>query len=172
MGLVAHKGDSKYQLTPAGREFYKARCKEMAQVMKLDESRESGCAAGRSPVFLDYVLRKLGDVRYASIEPFIREYVEGVVVRPLLMSGMLTVRKDAPPSARRVYLILVDKGMSAEETCITLFHELIHIMLLIAGVDESAHDENEIDRWAKRLAGTFPTVTQLFERVFPGVSFQ
>ena len=123
------------------------------------------------PRFLaDRTLAKLEDMDLARVGPFLRAYVESIVVRPLLVSGMCAEAKIPPKDAPdRRYLILVDAELSLPERLRTLFHELIHIQLFVAGVAARYHDESQIEACAIRLADRYPEAIGIFCEVFPSI---
>lgn len=105
----------------------------------------------------DRVLLKSRETTAERVEAFRRAYIEGVVIRPLLVQGQLCQRKvtgNGEPPHR--YLVLISDDLSIFERLVTFFHELLHVQLLIAGVPPEAHVEDLIDETARFMANRFP----------------
>ena len=116
----------------------------------------------------DRASRQLAELETRRIAPFVAHYVDDVSVRPLLLSGMLCERKEANPDCpERRFLILVDEDQSPTEIARTLFHELIHVFLLVVGIPREHHDEVKIERCATALAGRHPEISAIVKKVFP-----
>lgn len=83
-------------------------------------------------------------------------------VRPLLTSGGMG---NGPG---RIFILVAD-DLTRAEAEITVWHEIVHVMKMAAG--HVAHDEQEIDRIATKLAQVCPEVIELcgLEQQFPKV---
>jgi len=73
--------------------------------------------------------------------------------RPLLGQGML-----ATATGGRV-LLLIDSESDAKEQARSIYHELLHLLLL--GVGKTQHDEEAIEAIAVKLADAAPEVLAL-----------
>jgi hypothetical protein len=72
--------------------------------------------------------------------------------RPLLVSGMLAAAEDG------AMVILVDDEQPRREQAAAIWHELVHLLMVAAGVPAWLHDERRIDDMAKRLATAAPDI--------------
>jgi len=121
-----------------------------------------------SSLMADRVLAKIESLDPARLRPFMQHYVEDVVVRPLLVSGMYATSKNPSPNTpERIYLLLVDKDQSPVERLKTVLHEAIHVQLLIAGIDEHFHDEVKVEACAERLANRLPETWAVLCDMYP-----
>ncbi len=73
--------------------------------------------------------------------------------RPLLTQGMMCVGKT-----NGGILILIDESMSREQTAITLWHELIHVLDAAVG---RANDEERVEKLAAEWAVKCPEIVDL-----------
>jgi hypothetical protein len=125
-----------------------------------------------SDAYIDYLCGKMVDLDPERIVGFVRQFCREIVVRPLLISGMLTTMPPKPGvPLERAFGILVDVGLeSNREIAVTLCHELLHIVLLVLALPAEEHDEAMIERSARALADRFPEVARYFEEAAPGLA--
>lgn len=71
-----------------------------------------------------------------------------VMKRPLLVQGMLGRREDG-------VIILIDDELTPKGETITLWHEVIHLLM---SASDGEHDEEEVERYAQRLAAQYPEI--------------
>ena len=71
---------------------------------------------------------------------------------PLLTSGGLTRE-----SATGTIVILVDETLSRQETAVTVWHELVH---LIKSAGHSSQKEEDVESIAQQLALDFPQILE------------
>lgn len=76
-----------------------------------------------------------------------------IEVRPLLVPGMMG-------GGPRSIFIFLCKGLAREEAILTLWHEIVHV-LLMAGGQPQPHDEAGVERLAAKLAAACPEVLAL-----------
>lgn len=81
--------------------------------------------------------------------------------RKLLTCGMLV---SGPHGIK----ILLDEDLSKDETAITLWHEVVHIIRAMNSNGNS--DEEEVERDAKRLALAFPEIVDWAGLDFPAAT--
>lgn len=75
--------------------------------------------------------------------------------QPLLVDGGVGLDQDG-----RI-VIYVDSEQSDEELAVTLWHEAVHLLMLAAGVPASNHNEERIERAARKLAEACPEIVKM-----------
>lgn len=83
------------------------------------------------------------------------ERLLSVVFRPLLTQGVLGTTDQGAT-------ILVDSESTREQQAITVWHEVLHLLLVALGVKD--HDETAIEEAAKRLAAAMPEIVDWVRR--------
>jgi hypothetical protein len=79
-----------------------------------------------------------------------------LIVRPLLTSGILAVKKD-----NTGVLILIDSEQPDKQKTIALWHEFIHLIQLASGVELKDIDEGMTEMLAARFADRCPEILAL-----------
>jgi len=72
--------------------------------------------------------------------------------RPLLVDGSFGFKKDGSA------FILVNSEDSRNEQTITLWHEMVHLIMMAGGLSPSNHDEEAIEKTARKLADCCPEI--------------
>ncbi|MFA6459028.1 MAG: hypothetical protein WCV79_01350 [Candidatus Paceibacterota bacterium] len=107
------------------------------------------------------------------IPEFLSTWCRFICVRPLFFQGCLTTLSELDlfhPTG--VFGIYVWDGLDdpverqIHETANTLYHELIHIMLMVIGYP--VHNEDKISKCAESLATRQPQILEIAENLYPG----
>lgn len=101
------------------------------------------------------------------------KYPLAIEFRPLLLSGLTGgIRFDEQQNLFcHQLVVMIASGQSEEEQRVALFHEMLHIMLLAAGV-EAPHPELWIEERAKAMAAACPDILDMLHgaRIAKGIA--